>query len=197
MSVSEDFSKIKSFFIDRQNDFVIYKVTDKDSSLHSHYFTPPKYEDIFYLEFDAGYFNALDDKHYIDPYDSFVFGIQFVNYGDRIEVTDFNRSFECGVEEFEGNGLMAKYFDKVQKVARSHGFELKSLETCDTEIRKVTSISTFAIDAVKLIKVMLMINYMKDTYPYISGNKNIWEDIRALKKSWGIKQSKKKGAKNG
>lgn len=196
MGIKEDFYKMKRFFEDRKNNFVIYDVNNKDSSRYSHYFTPPKYEDIFYLEFDAGYFNARDDKYYIDPYDSFVFGMQFVNYGDRIEVTDYNRSFECGVEEAEGNGLMAKHFDKVQKVVNAHGLELKELISNGTEIRKITSLNTFVLDAIKLIKVMLMINYMKDTYPYISGNKNIWEDIRALKQSWGIKVKKSKVIKN-
>lgn len=91
---------------------------------------------------------------------------------------------------------MAKHFDKVQKVVNAHGLELKELISNGTEIRKITSINTFVIDAIKLIKVMLMVNYMKDKYPYISGNKCIWEDIRALKQSWGIKVKKRKGTKN-
>ena len=74
---------------------------------------------------------------------------------------------------------MYKHLNKVKEVASAN-----KLTITETEIHKITSKKTFIDDAIKLIKVMLMINYMKDKPPYISGNKYIWEDVRSLKASW-------------
>lgn len=183
------FEKIKRFFVERERNGVYYKViTDrKDMFIYSDYFTPKPFQDIFYIEFLTELITCpptpapWEGGHYIDQYDSFVFGIYFVHYGDRIDVTDFNRTWECGYEAFEGSELPRIHFDLLQKIVREHGFDVN---ISDTEIKKSVTENSFQEDAVNLIKVMLMINFIKADPPYIEENESIRTDIAALRKVW-------------
>ena len=178
-----EYEKMKEFFNSKMNKVVSYELDFDNKCMYSDYFWPEKFLENCYIHFHGSYLSAKNPQpqhlHYIDSYDSFVFGIYLVNYGDRIELTDFNRTWECGVTEFEGSGLFSKHYNLVKDLVEKHGFCMEK-----TEIHKVTTPKTFIKDAITLTKIMLIINYIKDKPPYLTYNKYIREDIQALKKTW-------------
>ena len=187
---TQEYEKMKEFFNSNKDKFVFYQLDFDNKCMYSDYFWPQPFKENCYIHFHSSYISANKPQnkelYYIDSYDSFVFGIYLVNYGDRIELTDFNRTWECGVEEFEGSGLFSKYYDLVKEIVTKHGFCMEK-----TEIHKVTTLKTFVKDAIALTKIMLMVNYIKDKPPYLSYNKYIKEDIHALRKSWLQTDTKK------
>ena len=180
---TKEYEQMKEFFYSKICKNVAYKIDLKDKAMYSDYFTPQPFKEACYIQFASSYLSLTNpqDKnlYYIDSYDSFVFGIYLVNYGDKIELTDFNRTWECGVTEFEGSGLACIHYNDVKELVQKNGFSMEK-----TEIHKETTLKTFVKDAITLTKLMLMINYIKDKPPYLTYNKNIRKDIQSLKKSW-------------
>ena len=184
--MSTEFQKIKDFFLAHQTGYVCYAVEDTDAHLYSDYFSPPPKQDCFYLYFDGGWRECDPARYYIDPYDSFTFGISFVDYGDRVEVTDGNRTWECCCEAFEGNGLLGKHIDMVSRTTADFGFLPISLDPFTTELHKVTTPETCARDAVALVKLMLMCNRLSETHPYLHDDASVEEVVSALNKTWNL-----------
>lgn len=180
-----DFLKIKEFFIEREDEYVFYRVKPLHyRDARTDYCNAPRFKDGFHIEFDWRC-GGDPTKYGIASYDSFVFGIYCAYYGDRIEFTDFNRTWECGVEAYEGTGLFARHFDEVEAMLKRHGYGFSTEQGCPTVIQKATSTETFARDAIELVRVMLLINCITDEPPYINeDNPDILNDIAALEDSW-------------
>ena len=180
----EDFYKIKQFFMDKEKNGHIPIEVQTNKNMYTDYYTPETFEDCFFIYYkisSVGSESSVYYEDYIDSYDSFVFGIYFVLYEDgRMVVTDYNRTWECGVTEAESSGLIYKHFDKYKAVVEKYGFILEQ----DTCIMKDTTTSTFIDDAILLTQVMLMANYIVDSPPYIKLNKQIKKDISLLKSDW-------------
>lgn len=179
-----DFLKIKDFFIKRQDEYVFYRVKPlHHGDVFSDYCRPPYFKDGFYIEFDWRFEDPT--KYAIDSYDSFVFGIYCTYHGDRIVLSDYNRTWECGVEAYEGTGLFGQHFDEVEALIKRHGYDFAKERGCETVIQKVTSNETFARDAIELIRIMLLINRITDEPPYVNeDDPSVLCDISALEKSW-------------
>ena len=180
--MQSDFQKIKDFFLERKDDYVVYHVEDRSSD--SAYYRPYSNTEDFYLRVE-GVFLGVDhgkNRYIIDSYDSFVFGLYFVDLGDKIIITDNRRSIECGTAA-EGSLTEREQFLAMQELIKESGFVLDG-----DEILKETSVATFVEDAIKLIRLMLVINYAKRTPPYFKMNGEIRKDVRALKKSWKKKR---------
>ncbi len=180
-----DFLKIKEFFTARQREYVLYNVKPLSyGDAYSDFCPIERFRDGFLLEFD------LDAEDYpglyaIDPYDSFTFSINCVYYGDRIELTDCNRTWECGVEAFEGTGLAATHYDEMAAFVKAHGYSLGGDERLGTVIKKVTSVDSFVRDTIELIRIMLTINRIDEVPPYLHEDKpEVVGDIEALEESW-------------
>ena len=174
---------MKEFFIDKERNGHIPIKVEQNDYMYTDYYRPKKFEDHFFVHYLISIVGSKDEcyEDYIDSYDSFVFGIYFVLYDDgHIEITDFNRTWECGVTEAESSGLVYKYFDKYKSLVEKYGCTLED-NTC---IRKETNIDTFIDDAITLTKVMLMANYIEDKPPYIKYNKQIRKDINMLVADW-------------
>ena len=62
----------------------------------------PEIKDYFAIEFPFS-----DHLITIDSKDSFVFDFYFLETDDKILITDANRTFDCNVDSFEGNGVFA------------------------------------------------------------------------------------------
>ena len=180
---TSQYQQMKEYFERNIDKFVCYRIDTRDTPMCTDYFRSEPFNQACFIQFVGPHLSFNNpqnpDLYYIDSYDSFVFGIYLVNYGDHIELSDFNRTWECGVEAFEGNGLFALHIDAVRDFVTKNGFCLDK-----TQIRKTTSLDTFVDDAITLTKIMLMINYMQDKPPYLTFKKPIQEDIRALRKSW-------------
>ncbi|MBO7218372.1 MAG: hypothetical protein J6V40_00135 [Clostridia bacterium] len=180
----EYFYKMREFFVDKEKTGHIPIEVQTNKDMYTDYYRPVDYEDYFYVYYKistVGSDSSVCYEEYIDSYDSFVFGIYFTLYTDgKIVVTDYNRTWECGVTEAESSGLVYKHFDKYKALVEKYGFYLEQ-ETC---IMKDTNIDTFVDDAITLTKVMLMLNYIQDKPPYIKYNKQIRKDINRLIKDW-------------
>ena len=178
-----DFLRIKEFFIEREGEYVFYRVKPfhfRDA--YNDYCRSSHFKDGFYIEFD---WRCDTDRYAMDSYDSFVFGFWCAYYGDRIEFSDCNRTWECGVEAYEGTGLFAKHFDEVEAVIKRHGYSFSTQSGCETVIQKVTSTDTFVRDAIELVRLMLLINRITGEPPYINeDDPDVLDDIRALEESW-------------
>lgn len=183
----EQFDSIRCFFEERSNKYVEYTVNSNPGNEHTYYFSPPPFQRDFYIRFASPHLSEVYQFYRIDSYDSFVFGIYFIDYGNRIEVSDMNRTWECGVEAFEGTGLMAKHLPLVKQKVEDYGFDALNfgLEMGKTtELHKVTTEKTFVSDAISLVELMLLINHIKPTPPHLRKNKYIRQEIDALQKSW-------------
>lgn len=180
-----DFLKIKEFFTERQREYVLYNVKPLSyGDAYSDYCTIERFRDGFSLEFpwDAEDYPELCA---IDPYDSFSFGIYCMYYGDRIELSDCNRTWECGVEAYEGTGLASTHYDEMAEYISKHGFALGGHEKLGTVIKKVTGIDSFVRDAIELIRVMLTVNRIDEEPPYLhEDNPYVLQDVAALEQSW-------------
>ena len=193
-----NFLKIKDFFTEREDEYVFYRVKPLHyGDVCNDYCRAPRFKDGFCIEFDWNFDD--DTKYAIDSYDSFVFGIYCTYYGDRIEFSEFNRTWECGVEAYEGTGLFGKHFNEVEAMIKRHGYDFSKERGCETVIQKVTTLDTFARDAIELIRIMLLVNRITDEPPYINeDDPNVLNDIRALEESWltdNPKHIKKKSGK--
>jgi len=180
-----DFLKMKDFFLERQKEYVFYRVKPLSyREAYSDYCLIDRFRDGFTVEFDW----RRDDNpelYGIESYDSFVFGIYCLYYEDKIVLTDLNRSWECGVEAFEGSGLAAVHFDEMADFIKKHGYSLSDKPRQDTIIAKETDIESFVRDAIELVRIMLTINRIDDTPPYLhEDSKEILNDISALEASW-------------
>ncbi len=180
-----DFLKMKKFFFERQREYVLYDVTPLSyRDAYSDYCSVDRFKDAFALNFNWNN-SENPDLYGIDPYDSFVFSIHCIYYDDRIELTDGNRTWECGVEAYEGTGLFATYFDSVEEFVNRHGYSFSDKARQETVIRKTTDIDSFARDAIELVRIMLLINRIDEEPPYIhEDNPIVLRDISALEKSW-------------
>ncbi len=179
-----EFLKMKEFFTEREDEYAVYRVKRLGfGDARSDYCDTDRFRDGFHIEFD---WRTDDPTRYgIESYDSFVFGIYCAYYGDRIEFTDFNRTWECGVEAYEGTSLMAEHFDEVESFINKHGYCFSDKNRQGTVIHKVTSPETFVRDAIELVRVMLTINCIDDTAPYVhEDNTDVLHDIAALEQSW-------------
>ena len=122
-----NFESIKQFFIDHIDRFVHYKVNTKEQVLQKKYLTEnickeiinnPKVIDFFSIEFPLDAPNGLIS---IESLDSFVFDFYFLKLGESIVISDAGRTFECGVEAFEGNGVLAEKIDLVCRYLSKNG----------------------------------------------------------------------------
>ncbi len=180
-----DFEKIKNFFLERVDNFVHYKVLDKSDKLQEGYLSQFVYEkiindtevdDFFAIEFP---FTCEENLHCIDSLDSFTFDFYFLSLGDKIVITDAERTFECGVEAFEGNGVLAEKLDRVREYLERNGMELN-----EYAIIKQTSIHSFVSDAITFTRVLQTLNNIQPYPPYILELDEAREVEEVLTRAW-------------
>ena len=106
------FDQMKEFFLQHREKLVAYRVIDstvRTQEMHlpeyvcENILNNPNVKDFFVIEFPCNSNTSLIE---IDSLDSFVFDLYFVDYGDKITITDAQRTVDCGVEAYEGNGVI-------------------------------------------------------------------------------------------
>ncbi len=181
-----DFEKIKQFFVEHTDKFVHYKIIDKEEKskegylsdfIHKQILNNPKVKDFFAIEFP---FNC-DDKSLvtIDSLDSFVFDFYFLDLDNKIIITDAERTFQCGVEAYEGNGVLADKYDIVKKYLAKN-----NIEDGDFAISKVTTLDTFVQDTITFIKVLQTLNNIQPFPPYLLELDSAKEVVDVLTRTW-------------
>ena len=183
--IYSDFLKIKEFFTERQRECVFYNVKPLSyGDANSDYCTIERFKDGFAIEFPWDT-PENSDLYAIDSYDSFEFSIYCICYSDRIEFTDCNRTWECGVEAFEGTGLASTYYDSMADFVKKYGYTLGGNKQFGTVIKKQTNIDGFVRDAIDLVRIMLSINRIDEEPPYIhEDNPEVLDNISYLTESW-------------
>ncbi len=180
-----DFQKIKEFFLQRCGKFVEYSVIDSDARkcekhlpeyVCQNIINNPGVKDFFVLNFPF-YSNAGLVE--IDSFDSFVFEFYFIDYGDKIVISDAKRTFDCGVEEYEGNGVILAQKTVVEKYLLKNG-----LQSIDNDIVKQTSLQTFVQDTVAFVKALQTLNNAQPYPPYILELDSARETVDALTRCW-------------
>lgn len=181
-----DFEKIKQFFTTHQGRFVGYNVIDSDTVkskgfpsdyLYKHILHNEDVKDFFALEFPFDSKTGLVD---IDSLDSFVFDFYFVDLGDKIVIDDAGRTFLCGVEAYEGNGVIAKHSDVTEKYLAKNGLAYVN----GYGIAKQTSTATFVQDAITFVKVLQTLNNAQPYPPYILELDDANEVVDVLTRCW-------------
>lgn len=180
-----NFEIIKQFFIDHIDRFVHYKVNTKEQVIQKKYLTEnickeiinnPKVIDFFTIEFPLDAPNGLIS---IDSLDSFVFDFYFLNLGDSIVISDAGRTFECGVEAFEGNGVLAEKIDLLKRYLSKNGMTYDCYN-----ILKQTNIDTFIQDTITFIKVLQTLNNIQPFPPYLLELDQAKEVVDVLTRTW-------------
>lgn len=164
----KDFNEIKQFFIDHQNMLVEYKVISSEEKRKQTYLSDferdfivhdKAVKDFFVLEFPHMSNNNL---YTIDSNDSFVFDFYFYTYGVTVYISDGGRSFDCGVEAYEGNCALAYHREAAKKYLEQFGIEYNTKDIC-----KKTSIDSFIQDTINFVRALQTINNMENDPPYI------------------------------
>ena len=181
-----DFEKIKQFFIEHIDKFVYYKIISKDEKINSNYL--PDYvlnnlvhnesvKDFFVMEFPS--INENKSLVTIDSCDSFVFDIYFVDYGDKIVLTDAGRTFDCCVEAPEGNGVFANQKDVMTKYLNKFGI-INNFYTIEKQI----TFDTYIKDTINFVKALQTINHSEPYPPYVLELDNAKETVDVLSRTW-------------
>lgn len=181
----KDFEKIKGFFIDHLDRFVAYNVItkeEKDKETHLTEYVAknivrnPSVKDYFVLNFP---FDSGKDLVDIDSLDSFVFDFYFIDYGDKIVIDDACRTFECGVEAYEGNGVLVQQSKKVDRYLEKNG-----LSWAEGSITCQTSMQTFVQDTITFVRVLQTLNNIQPYPPYILELDDAKEVVDVLTRCW-------------
>ena len=176
--------KIKKFFIERQNKFVHYNVIDKehidDKTSFSEFVLEkiihnPEIKSYFAFEFPF----SSDDLITLDSMDSFVFDFYFLETADKIIITDAKRTFDCGVDCFEGNGVLLSKFDVVEKYLSK--YDMYYLENA---IYKQTSVDTFIQDTITFTKVLQTLNNAQPFPPFVLELDSAKDVVTTLTSAW-------------
>ena len=180
-----DFDKIKQFFVEHTNKYVNYKVVESnelkaqrfpDEYTVCNIFNNKQVVDFFAIEFPYQSNPPLID---VESLDSFTFGIYFVNYGNQIVIDDTRRTWDCGADSFEGNGVIAIQLPLVKHFVAGRGLEMQ-----DYAITKTTSLDSFVADTINMIATMQTLNNLQPTQPYLVADSRIDEARQALTACW-------------
>ena len=180
-----DFEQMKQFFVGHQNRFVGYRVIDSDMCKKERFLPEyvckniinnPGVKDFFVLHFPFDSGSGLVD---IDSLDSFVFDFYFVDYGDKIVIDDACRTFDCGVEAYEGNGVIQMQADVTRKYLAKNGLEYRNYA-----ISKQTSLQTFVQDTITFVKALQTLNNAQPSPPYVLELDDAREAVDVLTRCW-------------
>ena len=180
-----DFDKIKQFFVDHTNKYVNYRVIDRDELkaqrfpdeyTASNIFVNKDVVDFFAIEFPYQSNPPLVD---VESLDSFTFGIYFVNYGNQIVIDDTRRTWDCGADSPEGNGVIATQLALVKDYLAGRG-----LDFTNYAITKTTSLDSFVTDAINVVTAMQTLNNLQTNEPYIVSDTRIDDTTQALTECW-------------
>ena len=180
-----DFERIKRFFEEHQGRFVGYEVIDSatqkakallDEAVCESIVSNPRVKDFFLLYFPFDSHSALVD---IDSLDSFTFEIYFADYGDKIVIHDAGRTFACGVEAYEGNGVLATHKDVADRYVERNGMAFEGWA-----VTKKTSLATFVQDTVTFVKVLQTLNNAQPFPPYLLELDAAREVVDVLSRCW-------------
>lgn len=188
-----DFERIKRFFKEFQGRFVNYEVIDgttrrADCSIEyvcANIINNPSVKDFFVLYFPFESHSVLVD---IDSLDSFVFEIYFINYGDKIVIHDACRTFDCGADSPEGNGVIAAHKEVVDRYLQRNGVAREVWA-----IVKETSLETFVQDTVTFVKVLQTMNNAQPTPPYLLELDAADKVVAVLTRCWIRKEKREMG----
>ena len=181
-----DFEKIKDFFTKHIDKFVCYKIISKEEKIKEKYLTDyvlnnliqnENVKDFFVMEFPS----SGENKNLvtIDSCDSFVFDIYFVDYGDKIFLTDAGRTFDCCVEAFEGNQVFANQKDIMTKYLEKYGIT-NNFYTVEKQI----TTDTYIKDTINFVKALQTINNSQPYPPYVLELDNAKETADVLTRTW-------------
>lgn len=180
------FEKIKEFFISHANNFVCYKIISKEEKIKENHLTDyvcqeivqnEKVQDFFVMKFPS---NDENKKLItIDSCDSFVFDIYFVDYSDKIVLTDAGRTFDCCVEAFEGNEVFASQKDLMTKYLSKYEIT-NNLYT----VEKQTTLATFISDTINFVTALQTINNAQPYPPYVLELDNAKQTRDVLSRTW-------------
>ena len=180
-----DFEKIKQFFVDHTYKYVNYKVVGSDELKAQRFpdeytvcniFNNKQVVDFFAIEFPYQSNPPLVD---VESLDSFTFGIYFVNYGNQIVIDDTRRTWDCGADSPEGNGIIAAQLPLVQQFLAKRG-----LDFANYAITKKTTIDSFVADAINVVTAMQTLNNLQTNEPYIVSDTRIDDTTQALTECW-------------
>ena len=180
-----EFEQIKQFFVDHANKYVNYRVVGSDELkaqrfpdeyTASNIFANKDVVDFFAIEFPYQSNPPLVD---VESLDSFTFGIYFVNYGNQIVIDDTRRTWDCGADRFEGNGIIATQLPLVQQFLSKRG-----LDFTNYAITKKTSLDSFVADTINVVTAMQTLNNLQTTPPYFANNPHIDDTTQALTECW-------------
>lgn len=188
-----NFEQMKEFFLQHSEKFVAYHVIDSNARkqathlpqyVYENILKNPNVKDFFVLEFP---YNSNTGLTEIDSLDSFVFDLYFIDYGDKIIITDAQRTVECGVEAYEGNGIIF-----MQKAITEKYLAKNGLQFIDNAIVKETSLQTFTQDTITLVKTMQTLNNAQPYPPYLLELDCAHETVDILTRCWVHNESIKK-----
>ncbi len=180
-----DFEQMKRFFLQHRDRFVGYDLIDSDARKEEKFLpeyvcksiiNDPSVKDFFVLHFTLDSHAGLVD---VNSLDSFVFDFYFIDYGDKIVIDDACRTFECGVEAYEGNGVIQTQWDATSKYLAKNGMEYRNYA-----IVKQTSLQTFVQDTVTFVKVLQTLNNAQPSPPYILELDDAREAVDVLTRCW-------------
>lgn len=178
--------KIKEFFISHANNFVCYKIISKEEKVKEQYLTDyvcknivqnEKVQDFFVMEFPSSDENS--NLVTIDSCDSFVFDIYFVDYGDKIILTDAGRTFDCGVEAFEGNEVFANQKELMTKYLAKY-----EITNNFYTIEKQITLDTYIADTINFVTALQTINNAQPYPPYVLELDNAKQTRDVLSRTW-------------
>ena len=177
--------QMKHFFLKHRERLVGYNLIDSDTrrcDVHlpeyvcQSIINNPDVKDFFVLNFPFDSNSGLVD---VDSLDSFVFDFYFLDYGDKIVIDDARRTFDCGVECYEGNGVILKQLELTEKYLLKNG-----LQYSNYTITKETSIETFVQDTITFVKVLQTLNNAQPYPPYILELDDACEVTDLLTRCW-------------
>ena len=179
------FESIKQFFAERANKLVCYRVISKEEIRQQGHVTDfvrnkilanPQVKDFFAMEFPSA---APEGLVSIDSMDSFVFDFYFLELEDKIIISDAERSFECGVEAFEGNGVLASKRDVVEAYLQAN-----AMTDGAYAISKQTDADAFVADTITFVKVLQTLNNARPYPPYLLELDGAKEVVDVLRRAW-------------
>ncbi|MBE6655575.1 MAG: hypothetical protein E7609_01730 [Ruminococcaceae bacterium] len=193
-----DFEQMKQFFLQHRERLVDYNLINSNARKCEKYLPEyvykniihnPDVKDFFVLNFP---FDVKSGLVNVDSLDSFVFDFYFVDYGDKIVIDDAERTFDCGVESYEGNGVILAQKDVTEKYLLKNG-----LQYSNYAIIKQTNIQTFVQDTITFVKVLQTLNNAQPYPPYILELDDAREVVEVLTRCWiyGEKSEKDENAR--
>ena len=180
-----DFDKIKQFFVDHTNKYVNYRVVGSDELkaqrfpdeyTASNIFAGKDVVDFFAIEFPYQSNPPLVD---VESLDSFAFSFYFVDLGNKIVINDTRRTWDCGADSPEGNGVIATQLALVKDYLAERG-----LDFANYAITKKTTVDSFVADAINVVTAMQTLNNLQPNAPYIVSDARIDDTTQALTECW-------------